>query len=99
RQKNLVYNLKPKTVAVVDFIDPEHSSINHPPTTVIVQYYHNNPWTEEFMNTITLPEAVDSNYISKRYVYRTIETTDLPSGRSVTVLQPVTRVLVYMVLG
>ncbi|KAJ3229308.1 hypothetical protein HDU78_009104 [Chytriomyces hyalinus] len=34
--KNFVYNLKPKTVSAVDFIDPEHSSISHPPTTAIV---------------------------------------------------------------
>ncbi|KAJ3379956.1 hypothetical protein HDU80_002269 [Chytriomyces hyalinus] len=82
----------------VDFIDPEHSSISHPPTTAIVQYYHNDPGTEEFMYTITLPEAVDSNCISKRFVYRAIDTTDL-SGQHVTIMQAVARVLVYMVSG
>ncbi|KAJ3220944.1 hypothetical protein HDU78_000755, partial [Chytriomyces hyalinus] len=96
--KSLVYNLKPKSVAAVDFIDPEHSSISHPLTTAIVQCCHNDPGTEEFTYTITLLEAVDSNCISKRFVYRAIDTTDL-SGRHVTIMQAVARVLVYMVSG
>ncbi|TPX59421.1 hypothetical protein CcCBS67573_g09090 [Chytriomyces confervae] len=96
--KNFVYNLKPKTVSAVDFIDPEHSSISHPPTTAIVQYFHNDTGMEEFFYTVALPEAVDSNCISNRSVYRAVETTDT-SGYKVTIMQAVAKVLVYMVSG
>ncbi|KAJ3253936.1 hypothetical protein HDU77_004326 [Chytriomyces hyalinus] len=67
-------------------------------STTTMTLDHNDPGTEEFMYTITLPKAVDSNCISKRFVYRAIDTTDL-SGRCVTIMQAVARVLVYMVLG
>ncbi|KAJ3222739.1 hypothetical protein HDU78_011602 [Chytriomyces hyalinus] len=96
--KNFVYNLKPKTVSAVDIIDPEHSSISHPPTTAIVQYFHNDTGMEEFFYTVALPEAVDSNCISNRSVYRAVETTDT-LGYKVTMLQAVAKVLVYMVSG
>ncbi|TPX38782.1 hypothetical protein CcCBS67573_g10696 [Chytriomyces confervae] len=96
--KFFVYNLKPKTVSAVDFIDPEHSSISHPPTTTIVQYFHNDMGMEEFFYTVALPEALDSNCISNRSVYRAVEITDT-SGYKVTILQAVAKVLVYMVSG
>ncbi|KAI8830425.1 hypothetical protein BJ741DRAFT_620066 [Chytriomyces cf. hyalinus JEL632] len=97
-RKQLVYTLTPKTVAATDFIDPRHSDISHPPTTAIVQYFHNDSCTEEFTYTITLPKAVDSNCSSKRSVYRAIHTTDL-AGHPVTIMQAVAKVLVYMVSG
>ncbi|KAJ3233775.1 hypothetical protein HDU78_006240, partial [Chytriomyces hyalinus] len=96
--KQLVYTLKPKTVAARDFVDPDHMTFDHPPNQAIVQYFHNDPGTEEFTYTINLPDAVDSNCVSKRDVLQTVETLDT-SGYVVRIQQRVAKVLVYMVSG
>ncbi|KAJ3377708.1 hypothetical protein HDU80_003141 [Chytriomyces hyalinus] len=64
----------------------------------IVQYFHNDPGTEEFTYTINLPEPVDSNCVDMRNVLRTVETIDM-SGKMVRIQQRVAKVLVYMVSG
>ncbi|TPX54492.1 hypothetical protein CcCBS67573_g09569 [Chytriomyces confervae] len=96
--KQLVYTLKPKTVATRDFVDPDHVTFDYPPNQAIVQYFHNDPGTEEFTYTINLPEAVDSNCVSKRDVLRTVETVDT-CGYVVRIQQHVAKALVYMVSG
>ncbi|KAJ3236766.1 hypothetical protein HDU77_011740 [Chytriomyces hyalinus] len=65
--KQLVYTLKPKTVAARDFVDPDHMTFDHPQT---------RPLSKVFTYTINLPEVVDSNCVSKRDVLRTVETVD-----------------------
>ncbi|KAJ3387445.1 hypothetical protein HDU80_000158 [Chytriomyces hyalinus] len=94
--KQLVYLIKPKTVSAKHFIDPTQVSFDYSPNQAIIQYFHNDPGTEEFSYTINLPEPVDSNCISSRSVMRTVERLDT-SGHLVQFQQPVAKVLVYMV--
>ncbi|KAJ3390823.1 hypothetical protein HDU80_011173 [Chytriomyces hyalinus] len=82
--KQLVYVLKPKTVAARDFVDPDHMNFDHPPNQAIVQYFHNDPGMEEFTYIINLPEPVDSNCIDMRNVLWTAETKDM-SGKMVQI--------------
>ncbi|TPX54217.1 hypothetical protein CcCBS67573_g09604, partial [Chytriomyces confervae] len=89
--KQLVYLIKPKTVSAKHFIDPTQVSFDYSPNQAIIQYFHNDPGTEEFSYTINLPEPVDSNCISSRSVMQTVERLDT-SGHLVQFQQPVAKV-------